>query len=137
MQCAQNHIRTSLSSAALVSWFVQLVCGAGLYSWFVQLVCTASSAGLHGGICSSEEQRDRGEGGLETLGTHETRVCGCSHTGLDFKGAGELQRTARTPHPLLQMMRPDANFFPDLGARGTGKALRENEAKNLRRTQIH
>ena len=35
------------------------------------------------------------------------------------------------------MMRPDANFFPDLGARDTGKALRENEAKNLRHTQIH
>lgn len=35
------------------------------------------------------------------------------------------------------MIRPAANFFPDLGARDTRKALRENEAKNLRQTQIH
>ena len=35
------------------------------------------------------------------------------------------------------MIRPAANFFPDLGARDTRKALRENEAKNRRRTQIH
>ena len=35
------------------------------------------------------------------------------------------------------MMRPDANFFPDLGARDTIKAVRENEAKNVRQTQIH
>lgn len=35
------------------------------------------------------------------------------------------------------MMRPDANFFPDLGARDIRKALRENEAKNVRQKQIH
>lgn len=35
------------------------------------------------------------------------------------------------------MMRPDANFFPDLGARDTRKAVRENEANNVRQTQIH
>lgn len=35
------------------------------------------------------------------------------------------------------MIRPAANFLPDLGARDTRKALRENEAKNLRETQIH
>ena len=35
------------------------------------------------------------------------------------------------------MIRPAANFFPDLGARDTRKALRENKAKNLRQTQIH
>ena len=35
------------------------------------------------------------------------------------------------------MIRPAANFFPDLGARDTRKALRENEAKNWRQTQIH
>lgn len=63
-------------------------------SWFVQL---GRKLGFMAASIAVWIKGNSGEGGLEALEIHKTRIHGCSHTDQDFKGARELQETARTP----------------------------------------